>query len=453
MRLFRTRFKTVFRRSLFSPAAVALVLLAGCASDPTGGGTNAEVGSVAIAVYPGAIQVAPGVTTISAVTLTRINGFLGTVALTADSLPKGVSVTFDPAALGGVATTALMTVTAVSTAVPGTTTVRVTAAGTLARDSTNVTLTVAAGALALTVPVTSVNLPQDASVSIPISLARSNGFVGGINLAVEGLPANVIATFTPALIPKGANASTLELRALAGTTIGTTPVIIRARGQGLPDKTAALQLAVVAANASGFTLVPDSSAFTLVAGKTAQSVVRINRTGGFAGAIGLQALSQPGITALVTPSDATGATATVTVGTASAATAPGTYSFSLVGTASGATSVTVPFTVVVREAPAIRVQLIPNTVRIAPGSFAQTAVLLTRVGGFTGDFVMTAEGLPAGVTAVFGASVVPGTATSLTFVATANATPGVYNVTVKATAGSDAGSATLTLTVGVGSGA
>lgn len=448
MRLFRTRFQTVFRRALFSPAAVALALLAGCASDPTGGGTNTDVGSVTVAVSPLAIQVAPGVTTTSAVTLTRINGYLGTVALTTDSLPKGVSVTFDPAALGGVATTALMTVTAVSTAVPGTTTVHVTATGTAARDSTNFALTVAAGALALTVPVTSADLPQGASVRIPISVARSNGFLGPVTLAAEGLPGNVIATFTPALIPKGANASTLELRSFAGTTIGTTPLVIRARGQGLPDKTAAVQLSVVPANASGFTLVPDSSAFTLVAGRTAQSVVRINRTGSFAGAVELQALSQPGITALVTPSDATGVTATVTVSTASAATAPGTYSFSVVGTASGATSVTVPFTVVVREAPAVKVQLIPNTARVAPGSFAQTAVLLTRVGGFTGDFVMTAEGLPTGVTAVFGASVVTGAATSLTFAATANATPGVYNVTVKATAGSDVGSATLTLTVG-----
>jgi uncharacterized membrane protein len=84
-----------------------------------------------------------------------------------------------------------------------------------------------------------------------------------------------------------------------------------------------------------------------------------------------------------------------------------------------------------------------------PGALTAT---ITRGGGFTGDVALTAEGLPAGVTAAFNPSTVGSSATSsaITLTVGATAVSGNSTVTIRATgSGVEAKTQTFTLTVTV----
>ncbi|MEO7996878.1 MAG: hypothetical protein ABI852_05505 [Gemmatimonadaceae bacterium] len=390
------------------------------------------------------------VTEIQVVRLVRSTGYTGAVTLSMDSLPLGVTATFDPPALGGAGTTSILTLTAAANAVAGTTLTRIKATGQNApADSTNVSVTVVTGVLDLASAATNVTVATGTTGSVPLTLTRSNGFIGQVGLTVEGLPANVTATFTPALLPTGTTVSTLTLAVASGAPPASLALTVRAKGTGVADKTVPLQLTIVPSASADFVLSASPAAQSLVAGTSGTATVSLGRTGGFAGNVAFALTGLPnGVTGVFTPNPATANTSALALASTPSV-VPGDYNLTLTGTsASGGLTHSIPMSLRITPAPAIAIRLLPDSAKIAPSGFAQSAVLITRVGGFTGDFTMTATGLPTGVTATFGSSVVTGTATSLTFSATATAAAGVYNVVIKAAAGSDSGSATLVLTVG-----
>lgn len=453
MHPFRTVRPSVVRRGIAAPLLAVLTALGACIDGVEGPAID-ETGSVTMALSQPTATVAVGMTAVSAITLTRIDGYQGTVLLSADSLPTGVTASFDPAALGGAATTSIMTLTADATAAAKLDTINVRASGTnLTTVTQTVVVTIAKGAFTLTSPTTAVAIPQGGSGSIPMTIARSNGFATGVNFVAEGLPANVTATFTPALLPNGAVSSTLLLAASTAATPGTINVTVRARGQGVADKTFQFALTIGSSAAVDYALSASPSAFSIVAGTTAQSVISISRSGGYAGSVTFALSGAPtalptGITAAFAPNGTAGNSSTLTVNVASSV-APGTYSGAITATAVGAPVRSLPVIITVTPVPGVKVEVAPTTLRIAPGGFTQAAVLLTRVANFTGDFTMTAENLPAGVTASFAPAPVTGTATTLSLAATATTAPGTYNIVVKATAGSDFGTFTVPLTVGI----
>jgi hypothetical protein len=448
MHPFRTASRSFVRFRAALPFLVALIAMGGCV-DGVDGPDGGTTGSIALSVSNAKAPIAVGMPAVSAVTITRTGGYTGTVILSADSLPTGVTVSFDPAALAGVATTSIMTITAATTAAVAIDTINVRASGTnVTTSSATVEVSVALGSITLASPATSVVVPQGTAGSVPLTITRVNGFAAGVSLVAEGLPANVTATFTPALLPNGSVSSSLVLAATSAATPGTSTITVRARAQGIADKTTAVQLTVASSTVSEFALSASPASFSVVAGSPSQSIISIGRTGGFSGNVTFALTGLPaGMTGTFTPNPASANTTTLSF-TTTTAVAPGTYTLQVTATAAGLPAHTLPMLVTVTPIPGVKVSVAPTTITIVPGGFAQAAVLLTRVAGFTGDFVMTAEGLPTGVTASFSPAPVIGTATTLTLAATAATATGTYNIVVKATAGSDFGTFTVPLIVG-----
>lgn len=447
MHLFRSARRHFTRVAISAPLLAVLAAIGGCVAG-VDGPTVDDTGSITLAVSNASAPIAVGLPAVSAVTVTRLDGYSGTVLLSADSLPTGVTVTFEPQALGGQSTTAIMTVTASGAAVVATDTLNVRASGVnVATVSATVEVKVSRGSIALASPTTAVTIPQGTTGSIPLTVARINGFATAVTLLAEGLPANVTATFTPALLPNGTVGSTLILAAAAGAVPGTSSVIVRAKGQGVADKTTSVQVTVSSATNADYSLTAAPATLSLVAGATGQTVITIARGGGFAGNVSFALTGLPsGVTATFAPNPATGNTATLNLIATTAAT-PGTYTLQLAATAVGAQQRTLSLVLFITPIPGVKVDVAPASLRIVPSGFAQAVVLLTRVAGFTGDFVMTAEGLPTGLTASFSPAPVIGTASTLTLAATAATVPGTYNIVIKATAGSDFGTFTVPVTV------
>lgn len=447
MHLFRTARRQFARVSLPLLLVAIPALAGGCINGVDGPGTD-DTGSITVAVSNPSASVAVGMPAVSAITVTRKDGYAGTVLLGADSLPTGVTVTFEPAALGGLATTSIMTVTAATTAAVAIDTFNVRASGVnVTTDSIKVEVRISSGAISLATPAPGVIIPQGGSGSVPLTITRVNGYVGGVNLLAEGLPPNVIATFTPALLANGVEGSTLVLTALPGADLSTTTVTVRARAPGVPDKTVSFSAFVRSSGSTAFWLRLQPAVVSLVAGGTGGTVVNITRTGAFTGPVTLALGGMPaGITGTFNPVSPTTGSSALTL-TAAASVAPGTYEGAVSGSGANFTTDAIPIVVKVTPIPGVRVQVAPSTLSLRPAGITQAAVLLTRVAGFTGDFVMTAEGLPTGLTATFSPAPVIGSATTLTLAATAATVPGTYNIVIKATAGSDFGTFTVPVTV------
>ncbi|MGV3707570.1 MAG: hypothetical protein ACO1Q7_01930 [Gemmatimonas sp.] len=448
--LFR-RIRTHARALAGVPVLAALLLLSACQDGSTDPDLPPGAG-IALSVTPATFQVAAGQPAVTSVIITREAGFIGTVSLTIDSLPAGVTAAFDPQVMTGSVTASILTFTAADTAIAKTTPLKLKAtAFDIGTDSLDMSVTVVKGALAVTAASSAVSIGQTGQASIPLSAVRSNGFTGAVTLFAEGLPPNVTATFSPALLPSTQTVSTLTLSTLSGAVAGTTTMNVRARAIGQADKLIPLTVTIEPAATVGYQLSASPAAFSIVAGTSAQSTVTVNRSGGFAGVVSMALTGAPaGVSGTITPSATNPSQATLTLSTTAAA-VPGTYALTLTGTSAGQGAVAIPLTVKVTPVPTVTVSIVPTTLRITPGGFAQAVVLLTRVGGFTGDFVMSAEGLPSGIEVTFTPSPVLANSTIMTLRAASNAPAATANVTVKATAGSDVGSATFSLTVGTAS--
>lgn len=95
--------------------------------------------------------------------------------------------------------------------------------------------------------------------------------------------------------------------------------------------------------------------------------------------------------------------------------------------------------------------MVSGAVNVPRGSTAQVTVTVSRVTDFNGLVTLSAEGLPAGVSAAFAPAIMPNVTTgnsTLTLTAAPGATLGTVPVTVRATA-SGVADASVQLDVGV----
>ncbi len=99
------------------------------------------------------------------------------------------------------------------------------------------TISVALGSSTLT-------LTQGQNNTVTVSVTRGGGYSGAVDLSLEGAPDGVSGTFEPASIPSGSTTSTLTLTATMAAAAGAHNLTVRARGQGVQEKTAALALTV-----------------------------------------------------------------------------------------------------------------------------------------------------------------------------------------------------------------
>ncbi len=265
-----------------------------------------------------------------------------------------------------------------------------------------------------------------------VSVASTNGFVGVVNFSLA-VPLGVTASISPtsmaigfpptssnpALLfvstPKTAGNYTVQLTASSGTLSHTEAVTVAVRD---------------------FLISADPARVGPVyAGSTASSTITVQSLNHFAGPVSLLAISQPGLTATLSPTGLTGSgTSVLTVGAASA----GNYTVNVV-----AYSGELYHTMI------ITVRVVDFTLTANPDRFVPTregsqrfrsSIDLTSLQGFTGRVDLSLAS-PAGFQASLSSTSLPlvsggSVAATLTIRVLGNAQPGTYLVVVTAKTGS-----------------
>jgi hypothetical protein len=327
---------------------MAALFAAACGDD----GPTEIVGAVAVAVAPATINVAPGGSGTSAVSITRTDPFAGDVSLSASGAPSGVTISFDPATVAAGDVSSTVTAAAGASVDAGSYPITISADGSgVEAATTTLTLVVVdAGAGSFTLaasPTTLTAAVGAAAVTSNIAIARTAPFAGAVALAVTGAPSGVTATVTPASAA-GASA-TLSVQAVSGAVNGTYPLVVRGTATGLADATATVGVTVTGGATQGITLAFSPAALSVSAGgASAASTATITRLGGFTGGVNLAITGAPsGLTATASPSSGiAGNTSTVTV-QAGGAVAAGTYNLTLTGTGTGISNATATLPVTV----------------------------------------------------------------------------------------------------------
>jgi|SwirhisoilCB2_FD_contig_121_559921_length_2794_multi_4_in_0_out_0_1 hypothetical protein len=148
-----------------------------------------------LSASPSSLSVTQGSSGSSTVSVTDLNGFTGSVSLSASGLPAGVTATFGT---NPTTSTSVVTFTASSTATTGTSNVTITGTSGTLTHTTSISLTVNAAAtpnFSLSASPASLTVKQGTSGTSTITETPSGGFTGSVTLSASGLPSGVTATF------------------------------------------------------------------------------------------------------------------------------------------------------------------------------------------------------------------------------------------------------------------
>jgi hypothetical protein len=212
--------------------AVAVAVLAGVAAmavHAAGAKPN-----FTIAASPASQTVTPGDSATYTVDIGRLNGFSGAVSLTATRLPRGTTASFQPQPIPGGGTAATLTVSTSTSTPAGTRQIRITGTSGGIAHGTWVTLIVQPTALpdyAVAVSPATRPVAPGGTTSFAVTVSRSGGFAGAVDLHVHGLPKKATGTFAPATVSGSGTTASLDVAAAANTPTGSFSVEIRGTAQ------------------------------------------------------------------------------------------------------------------------------------------------------------------------------------------------------------------------------
>jgi uncharacterized membrane protein len=405
-----------------------------------------------LAVDPDTVSVEAGGTGTSTVVLTRTGGFAEAVNLTVDSLPTGVTASFDNASPTG--DTAVVTFTADSTATPDTTTVHVKGTGTPGSQTADIVLVVApAGSSAgfsIAVDPDTVTVAASGTGTSTVTITRTGGFADAVNLVVDSLPAGVTAAFDNAA-PTG---DTAVVTFTADSTVVADTTTVHVTGSGSPGTQTADIVLVTTGPAPAppftITLAPDS--LTIDNGASDTTRVTVNKTGTFAGPVNLTVDSLPaGVTAAFAPAS-TSDTSVLTITVDSTAVA-GVTTLTVRAAADTFPESNTTLTLTVGSADSFSLSANPDTLSATVSGTASDTITVVRTGAFADTVTLTVDSLPAGVTAAFEPDSVADSTSVLTLTLAATVVVGTYTIVVHGNAtGQDEQTVEITLVVAAASG-
>jgi hypothetical protein len=213
---------------------------------------------------PTSLALTQGGSGTSAIAVTALNGFTGSVALTVTGCPAGATCSLSPTSVTPTANSTL-TVSTTAGAATGTFTLTVTGTSGSLIHSTTVALTVnpaAAPDFSMSRNPTSLALTQGGSGTSAITVTALNGFTGSVALAVTGCPSGATCSL-PSPVTPTAN-STLTVSTTAGTTTGTFTLTVTGTSGSLVHSTTV-----------SLTVNPAAGDFTIAA---SPSLLNVNRS-------------------------------------------------------------------------------------------------------------------------------------------------------------------------------
>ena len=213
--------------SRFTAVVVMLLGLAvGCKGGGSGGdGGTQPSGTITINISPGSLVLTQGEDGSITVTLARAGGFSGSVTLSAQNLPSGVTIAGANIAAG--ATSAQLSVNPSSSATVGTTTVTIRATGSGVAAAT-ATLSLAIqisveNGFDPSISISSVDIEQGASQAITIDVNRAGGFTGAVTFSANA-PNGLTVSFDPMVVT--GTQTTLTVEVDAGLAAGQYTITI-----------------------------------------------------------------------------------------------------------------------------------------------------------------------------------------------------------------------------------
>ncbi len=449
----------MLRPTLLTACLAAALTACSSTTDP------APRGITELSGPPAALSVAKGFSVKSLMAIRRSADFEEVVNLTAEALPQGISVSFSPSSLTGTATLSEMAINTFAAVTPGTHTFTVRASSDGYESKTfAVTVNVTVPTIDVAASITSPDLAQGESLSIPITVTREGGYTGVVGLTVTGLPAGVTATFTPPAVASSENTSTLELSARLSANLSTTTITLRASAQGLPDKTASLELAVVPATTPAILMAAVPPFLEVGIGNFVETELTIQRFAGYNGAVNVTVSGLPdNLTATAEPVASGSNTTTLRIGTGTAQIAE-RYDLTVRATGDGIKEATTGIAVTTVQTPHFLVRFVEwiyiSGIRfsswqtsidasVARGTGTTMVMTVGRNAGYTAPVSLSVSGVPPGVVVtVPPIDTAVGTSQfEIEVSATTEAAPGVYTVLITGNDGQKSSVATLTLTV------
>ena len=309
-----------------------------------------------------------------------------------------------------------------------------------------------APAITLSANPTTISVQQGRNDSVLVLIQGLNGFASTVTLSVEGVPAGVVAGFRSTSVPIPANTGVntgLMIAVDASAAPGSHTLTVRARGQGVDDKTATITLNVMPAPPGSLAITLTPAARTVPPGQATTVTASITRGGSFTGAVDLGAEgSPPGVTVAFNPASipANATTSTVTIAVDASAT-PGQYAIVVRAKGQGVSDQIAALALTVAVT-GYSLSVSPSTAAAQVGGSTTVEVKIARSADFTGGVTLSLEDPPAGVTGTFAQNPATGTRVALLISIGPSTAAGTYTVKVKGTAsGLQDVTATLSLQV------
>jgi hypothetical protein len=214
---------------------------------------------------PTSLTLTQGGSGTSAITVTALNGFTGSVGLTVTGCPTGATCSLNPTSVTP-GTNSILTVATTASTTTGTFTLTVTGTSGSLTHSTTVALTVNAAAapnFSMSSNPTSLTLTQGGSGTSAITVTALNGFTGSVSLSITGCPTGATCSLNPTSVTPGTN-STLTVSTTANATTGTFTLTVTGTSGTLVHSTTV-----------GLTVNPAAGDFTIAA---SPSVLNVNRS-------------------------------------------------------------------------------------------------------------------------------------------------------------------------------
>lgn len=437
--------RVLLRRTLVVPMLLAAI--AACSDDDNGNGPGN--GSFTLGA-PATTQVT--VQTGSATTVTipvTISGGMRPVTLIADSVPAGIRVGFEPSTITSGTTVVTMAVSANPGSAPTSGTVKIIARAQGMQDQVarvQVTSTAPASYTVRnnTTAAAPVVIKRGAGNTVTITIDRSGGFTGPVDIFADGLPPGFSAA--PVTNVTG-NTATLTLNTTnLATASGAGSFTVRVTNPSLGDRTTTVNYNVTPEYTLTNSASTAATAVQIQRGQSGTATITINRDT-YQGPVTLTASGLPTGITVPTVSNVAGNTATITISTAANAVAD-TGSFLITGTASGYQNQTTRVRFRVLAEPGVQIASAAKTVQ--QGGPDSVYVTVNREGGFTGAVTVTLTNLPTGVTASAVTSDA-GTTVAVPLTIAPDAAVGTSNITVTVT-GANIATKTVTPALTVRSG-
>ena len=390
-----------------------------------------------------------------ALSVSPLNGYTGTVNLSAVGLPSGATPTFTNTSVPGTGGSSTLSISIDGTVSPGTYNFTVQGNDGSSTSLTPLILVVTSSAgpdFSILATPSSQTVTQGSGTSYGITVTASGGFSGAVGFSVAGLPSGASASFSPNSVT-GSGSSTMSVTTSSSTPQGTYTLTITGTSGNLTHSVT-VSLQVNAATSGTFSLGASASTITVAINSSTSDIITVSPSGGFTGSVSLSLSGLPPRTSSsfsINPASITGtssATSTLTISANRKATA-GTYNLTLTAT-SGSLTQSIPLTLIVgsTSSPDFSVSASPSSQTIAPGSNTSYAVSVTASGGFTGTVGFSVGGLPSGASGSFSPTSVSGSGSgTLSITTSSSAATGTYSLTITGTSGSLIRSAAVTLVV------